>query len=124
VFTIGDLAEANLEASIRPFARYITAAPNPNILDADKEEKKRKRGAARRSSIGSSHMSVTDSGIGGSESPSKRVRNLSESIGETTGTGTKPLPKSLASLYESIMNAEKELEEGRRWDEDGMEEEL
>ena len=116
VLTIGSLGDTNLDASIRSFARHITGIPNENVQDKDKEEKKRKREIARKTSTAS--MVPSPIGITGDESPSKKLRNGEDEIDETR----KVLPKSIASLYESIQSAQRELEASRSWEADVLDE--
>ena len=83
------------------------------------EEKKRKRGNMRNSSSGGSN-SVSDIRTAGDESPSKKLRNSELDLETIDGT-RKVLPKSIASLYESILSAQKELEAGKGWEAEAFE---
>jgi hypothetical protein len=115
VLTIGALGEANLETSMRSFMRHISAAPNENRVDPELE-KKRKRESAKVSANGAPHLSLPQGGIGEDYSPSKKLRNMDGHQEEAVMSNV--LPKAIESLYASILSAEKELEEGRRWDGD------
>jgi hypothetical protein len=111
VLTIGSLGDTNLEASVRSFVRHITGTSNEVVQDKDKEEKKRKRGTPVRTSFGVSRNSTARD-----ESPSKKLRNIEGDIDNTIDGPRKVLPKSIKSLYESILSAQKELEAGKSWD--------
>jgi hypothetical protein len=115
VLTIGSLGDTNLEASVRSFVRHITGTPNEVVQDKDKEEKKRKRRMPGRTSIGVSSKSTARD-----ESPSKKLRNIEDVDNPVDGT-RKVLSKSIKSLYESILSAQKELEAGKSWDAGVME---
>lgn len=107
VLTIGEFGDANLEASLRSFCRHASAIPNENMQDAEKE-KKRKREFMRVLS-----QSATPDGIiSEPKSPPKKVKNGDDSNGDAK------LPKSIAALYQSILNAQAELEAGRNWREE------
>jgi hypothetical protein len=109
VLTIGSFGEANLETSIRSFMRHVTGIPNESLQDPEKE-KKRKRVNGHNTSDKLSELSVADATVERVVSPVKRVRGDS-----VVGDQEKRLPKSIESLYESIMRAQEELEVGRSW---------
>jgi hypothetical protein len=113
VLTIGGLGEANLDASVRSFFRHISGVQNENMQNADKE-KKRKWGT----SYLNSRSPRRDSGFVNDESPHKKLRNKDGYGEEATEVTNKALPKSIKSLYESILSAQKELEAGRGWEAD------
>ena len=115
VLTIGALGEAQLEASMRSFLRHISAASNENRADLELE-KKRKQELVRVSTNGAPHFSGPHNAVGEEYSRNKTLRNVD---GHPEGTPrSSVLPKSIESLYASILSAEKELEEGRRWNGD------
>ena len=118
VLTIGSLADANLEVSVRSFMRHINARSNSNMQDFD-NEKKRKR-------LATSHNTITQSPAGqqdlaGSISPPKRVKNDEDGDGYK-GQTDRRLPRSIESLYKSIMSAQEEIEVGRAWEANELEE--
>ena len=100
---------------MRSFLRHISAALNQTRIDAEME-KKRKRESVRVSTNGTSQSSVSQSGVVEDRSPIKKLRNMDGYREETKASNV--LPKAIESLYASIMRAEKELEEGRRWNGD------
>jgi hypothetical protein len=113
VLTIDDFGNANLATSIRSFFRHITGAPNESNQDAE-NAKKRKRdtiGAASRAQISSTEKQPVSNSI----PQNKKLRNDEE--GGFSEGKRRSLPKSIESLYESIFNAEKEMEAGRVWEE-------
>jgi hypothetical protein len=117
VLTIGALGEANLDASVRSFVRHVSGAVNGNMDDSEKE-KKRKREVSK-SSVEALSLSRAPRGTNGTHSlPAKRLRNHEDHSEERTDSGSQKLPKSIESLYASIMSAEKELESGRDWGRD------
>jgi len=115
VLTIGGLGEANLDASVRSFFRHISGVQNENMQGEDKE-KKRKWGT----SFLNSRLPIPDSGFVNDEIPHKKLRNKDGYGEEATGVTNKALPKSIKSLYESILSAQKELEAGRSWEADEL----
>jgi len=115
VLTIGALGEANLETSMRSFLRHISAAPNESRVDPELE-KKRKRESAKVLTNGAPDSSVSRGDVGEGYSPSKKLRNVHGH--QENAMISNVLPKAIESLYASILRAEKELEEGRRWNGD------
>jgi hypothetical protein len=100
---------------MRSFLRHISAASNENRLDPE-VEKKRKRESARLSSNVVSNSSALPSVE--DRAPNKKLRNMDEYRDDAHTSNA--LPKSIESLYASIMSAEKELEAGRMsWEGDG-----
>jgi hypothetical protein len=114
VLKIGDLGEANLEASIRSFFRTVTGVQNANMQDPD-AEKKRKRPTV----ISNSRLSVLENAVA-DQSPPKKLRNKDGYTQEPNEVTKDSLPKSIESLYESILSAQKELEAGRNWNADAI----
>ena len=110
MLTVGDIGQANLDASIRSFFRHVSGVQNENMHDAEKE-KKRKRGTV----TSNSRSSLPENGLAYHESPHKMFRNSDGSREEVNDVANKSLPKSIESLYESILSAQKELEAGRNW---------
>jgi hypothetical protein len=110
VLTIAALGEANLDASVKSFMRHVSGAVNGNM---DESEKKRKRDPRKSSVEGKSQLHVPASTNGTHSLPAKRVRNQDVDADETTDYSSQKLPKSIESLYASIMSAEKELEAGK-----------
>lgn len=114
VLTIGALGEANLDASVRSFIRHVSGAVNGSMDDSEKE-KKRKRDA-RKSSVEALSLFHTPNSTNETHSvPTKRVRNQEDHSEERRDSGSQKLPKSIESLYASIMSAEKELNPGKDW---------
>jgi hypothetical protein len=114
VLTIGALGEANLDASVRSFIRHVSGAVNGSMDDSEKE-KKRKREVSK-SSVEPPSLSHAPHGTNGTHSlPAKRIRNQEDHSEERPDSGSQKLPRSIESLYASIMSAEKELEAGRDW---------
>jgi hypothetical protein len=116
VLTIGAFEGASFESSLRSFMRHVTGARN-EIMKETELEKKRKR---REVSLASSHQPRAAKFMAdGIRSPPKRSRI--EEFGSVVGRDDKgdgKLPKSIESLYKSIMSAQEELEAGRSWSED------
>ena len=110
VLTIGDLGDANLETSIRSLLRHLSAIPNENMQDAEKEKKRKRETVGVSDSM--SQSSVPDGIITEYKSPPKRIRNGDGSHERAN------LPKSIEALYESILSAQEELEAGRTWREE------
>jgi hypothetical protein len=106
VLTIDDFGNANLATSIRSFFRHITGAPNESDQDA-KKQKRDTIGAASRALISSAEKHPVSNSI----PQNKKLRNDEE--GGFSEGKRKSLPKSIESLYQSIFNAEKEMEAGR-----------
>jgi hypothetical protein len=105
--------DANLETSVRSFMRHVSAGLNTNQHDPD-NDRKRKRGS---DSNAISHVIQSPAvlrSLAGSISPPKRVRNLDDDIAPPLEAEGK-LPRLIESLYESIMSAQTELELGRAW---------
>ena len=115
VLTIGGLGEVNMDGSIRSFFRHVSGVPNENIQDAEKERKR------KRNTVGTtlaSPSSTLESGLANDDSPPKKPRNK-DGHPEANDTTNKNLPKSIESLYKSILSAQKELEAGRSLNEEG-----
>ena len=100
---------------MRSFLRHISAALNENRVDPELE-KKRKRESAKVLTNGASHLSLPQGGVGEDYSASKKLRNTDGHQEDAVMSNV--LPKAIESLYASILSAEKELEEGRRWNGD------
>jgi hypothetical protein len=114
VLTIGGLGEANLDGSIRSFFRHVSGVPNESMQDAEKERKR------KRNAVGiTSASSVLERSLVDDEYPPKKLRNK-DGHPEANEATNKNLPKSIESLYESILNAQKELEAGRSLNEDAL----
>jgi hypothetical protein len=86
------------------------------MQDAEKE-RKRKRNAVGITSA--SRSSVLEKSLVDDEYPPKKLRNK-DGHPEANEATNKNLPKSIESLYESILNAQKELEAGRSLNEDAL----
>jgi len=81
-------------------------------------EKKRKRDPVQVSSNGTSNSTISRSGVVEASFPSKKFRNMDGYREETKTSNV--LPRAIESLYASIMSAERELEEGRKWNGDAF----
>jgi len=112
VLKIGDLSESNVEASVRTFFRTVTGVQNANMQDPD-PEKKRKRLTV----TSNSRLSVLENVVA-DQSPPKKLRNKDGYTQEPNEVTNGSLPKSIESLYESILSAQKELEAGKNWSAD------
>ena len=117
VLTIGSIGDANLEVSVRSFMRHVNAGQITNMQDPDKE-RKRKRGSALNSYNHITRSPVVPRSLPDNISTSKRVRNEETEV--QTGQINRKLPRSIESLYESIMSAQKEMEVGRAWEADEL----
>jgi hypothetical protein len=111
VLTIAALGEANLDGSVKSFMRHVSGAVNGSM---DESEKKRKRDPRKSPVEGKSQIHLPASTNGIHSLPAKRVRNQ-DVADEKTDHNSQKLPKSIESLYASIMSAEKELEAGKDW---------
>ena len=110
--------DANLEASVRSFMRHISAGLNTNQHDPD-TDRKRKRGSDSNAISHVIQSPAVQRSLAGSISPPKRVRNLDDIAPPLQADGK--LPRLIESLYESIMRAQTELELGRAWQSNGLE---
>jgi hypothetical protein len=110
VLTIGDLGEANLYTSLRSFLRYVTSTPNDTLQDGDKEKKRKRASGVSTDNVSQSSIPPRSSFDNGS--PPKRSKNEEDGVDEVRN---QILPKSIESLYASILSAEKEIEAGRSW---------
>jgi hypothetical protein len=118
VLTIGSIGDANLEVSVRSFMRHVNADLIANMLDPDKE-RKRKRGSGLNSHNHITRSPVVPRSLPDNISTPKRVRS-EEDAEVQTGQINRKLPRSIESLYESIMSAQKEMEVGRAWEADEL----
>jgi hypothetical protein len=116
VLTIGGLGEVNMDGSIRSFFRHVSGVPNENIQDAEKERKRKRNTVGAASAYRSSTL---EGGLANDDSPPKKPRNK-DGHPKANDATNKNLPKSIESLYKSIMSAQKELEAGRSLNEDDM----
>ena len=112
VLTIGTLEEANLESSLRSFARHFTGVRNDVVREMESEKKRKRRDGSMAPTETSQLPSVMTDGV---LSPPKRHRNEDITPVSTNGDVNGKLPKSIESLYKSIMSAQEELEAGRNW---------
>lgn len=119
VLTIGMLGDVNLETSVRSFMRHVNAGLNTNQYDPD-NDRKRKRGSDFNSISGVTQSPAIQRNLAGIVSPPKRTRSVEEAVAQTAKVDGK-LPRSIESLYESIMSAQKELEVGRAWQSNRLE---
>lgn len=120
VLTICSIGDANLEVSLRSFMRHINAGLNAHTYDPDKD-RKRKRGSNSISHNPTSRSPIIQRSTTGDISPPKRVKGDEEANAHTSQTNQK-LPRSVESLYKSIMSAQKEMEAGRAWETNEMDE--
>ena len=105
-----------MDGSIRSFFRHVSGVPNENMQDAEKERKR------KRNTIGTtlaSRSSTLESGLVDHDSPPKKLRNK-DGYPEANDVTSKNLPKSIESLYESILSAQRELEAGRSLNENAL----
>lgn len=93
--------------------RHVSAGLNTNDYDPD-NDRKRKRGSVSNSLSRVTQSPAIQRNLAGTISPPKRVKNIEEPVAQTPQVDGK-LPRSIESLYESIMSAQKELEVGRAW---------
>lgn len=117
VLTVTAPEEANLETSVRSFMRHVTGTRNeaPKQMEI---EKKRKR---RDGSIAPSELSqMSNIMVDGISSPPKKYKNNEETMETGANGSSEKLPKSIESLYKSIMSAQEELEAGRNWSQDAL----
>jgi hypothetical protein len=114
VLTIGALGEANLDASIRSFLGHVSGSLNEVTQDV---EKKRKRIIMQRLPDNTAQTVVRVDSTVDNESPSKKFRSEAGYLEEIEVRKTN-LPKSIESLYKSILRAQEELEAGKVWQAD------
>lgn len=113
VLTIGALGEANLDASIRSFMRHVSGFRN-EVMEEVEKEKKRKHVIMQDLLDYNPQVAIRVDGVVDDESPSKKVRS-EEGYLEQTDVGKANLPKSIESLYKTILRAQEELEAGKTW---------
>lgn len=93
--------------------RHVNAGLNTNQYDPD-NDRKRKRDSDSTAPSHDTQSPAVQRNLAGTISPPKRVRNLDEDVAPPPQADGK-LPRLIESLYESIMSAQTELELGRAW---------
>ena len=106
-----------MDESVRSFFRHVSGVPSESMQD--EKDRKRKRDMAGLPPPGSGLPVLENSGHENQESPQKKVRNK-EAHQEKGDAINNSLPKSIESLYESILSAQKELEAGRSLNADSL----